>query len=206
MNLPTVTEEPEEEEEEERNQIEKLWKKKKSRSMRAHIEHYVMHQQVGDDIQNLDIVSMCKGGKNERISLGLELLRHRKSGEVVNSHCECAAGIGPHGTCKHVVSALLTMEIFVSYGILYISKSSTETLRTFKSPRKLYGREPVVDINNHDDPRPERFLNRLEFVDKFKMTILNSQLNTSWKYSFGSASLKAAIFDHDYLAQPFTHY
>ncbi|CAB4060680.1 unnamed protein product [Lepeophtheirus salmonis] len=158
-------------------------------------------------------------GKNERLGLGLELRGIKRkhtstlfSGKVVNSHCECVAGIGLHGTCKHVGSAFLIIENCVSNGILYISKSSTETLQTFKRPTKLYVGEPVVPektisgVNNDDDSRPERFRNRPEFVDEFKMTILNSQLITSWKYSSGSASLKTAILDHEYLAQSFIYY
>uniref|UniRef100_A0A0K2VD85 SWIM-type domain-containing protein n=1 Tax=Lepeophtheirus salmonis TaxID=72036 RepID=A0A0K2VD85_LEPSM len=62
-----------------------------------------------------------------------------KSGEVINGHYECAARIGSHGTCKHVVSALLIMENFVSNGIVYISKSSNETLQTFKRSRTRSG-------------------------------------------------------------------
>ncbi|CAB4070413.1 unnamed protein product [Lepeophtheirus salmonis] len=94
---------------------------------KAHIDQYIIQRQVGDDIQNLDIAPMRK-------------VRQKS----LKSHCECVAGIGPHGTCKHVVSALLIMENFVSNDDVYLSKSSKETLQTFKSPRKLYGGEPVV--------------------------------------------------------------
>ncbi|CAB4054702.1 MKL [Lepeophtheirus salmonis] len=45
---------------------------------KAHIEHYVIHRQVGDDIQNLDIASMRKGEKMKETVLALSFVESKE--------------------------------------------------------------------------------------------------------------------------------
>ncbi|XP_014669636.1 PREDICTED: uncharacterized protein LOC106810716 [Priapulus caudatus] len=84
-----------------------------------------------------------------------------QTGDVINSHCECPAGRGPHGTCKHVAAVLLVLEKFSESGDLMIGKSCTEDLQTFHKPRKNYQGSPIKAQNLPeesgyylDDPRP----------------------------------------------------
>ena len=61
-------------------------------------------------------------------------------GDVVNSHCECPAGKGPHGTCKHIAALLLALVTAVEEGTLSgMNESCTDKLQTFHKPTKRYG-------------------------------------------------------------------
>ena len=139
------------------------------------------------------------------------------NGEIINTHCECPAGLGPHGTCKHLTAVLLVLSIFVKDGILHISKSCTETLQTFQKPRKLHHGSPLKAENIgkgltklDDDPWPQIFCNRPSFQDAVKNKTINfvhqSGLDISMRYAFSKANLGAAVQDHSYLSQPFTEF
>ena len=43
------------------------------------------------------------GAEMKKTSYICQLTVKKESGEAQNSHCDCPAGAGPHGTCKHVV-------------------------------------------------------------------------------------------------------
>ena len=59
-------------------------------------------------------------------------------GEVINTDCECPAGKGPHGTCKHVAALLVMMSNFLQTGELTMKKGCTDVLQTFHKPQKTY--------------------------------------------------------------------
>jgi hypothetical protein len=65
------------------------------------------------------------------------------NGEVKNSHCECPAGQGPHATCKHITCILIILHKFVESGELRVAKSCTETLQSFKKPRRMHDGGPI---------------------------------------------------------------
>ena len=65
-------------------------------------------------------------------------LRLDTDGNVVNSHCECPAGKGPHGTCKHAAAVLLMLAAFAADKKLLVSRSCTEQLQTFHKPKRLH--------------------------------------------------------------------
>ena len=58
--------------------------------------------------------------------------------EVRNSDCECPAGKGPNGTCKHIAAILIMLSDFVNTGHLNIQRTCTENLQTFHVPRKRH--------------------------------------------------------------------
>jgi len=140
-----------------------------------------------------------------------------KNGEIENSHCECPAGIGPHGTCKHLTAALLVLVRFVKTGELRVVKSCTETLQNFQTPKKLHQGSPVKaekigkGLSLDDvDPRPECFRNRASYQDDVRNLTVNfafrSGLDIAMRHTFSKANLSLAILDHDYLPLPFTRY
>ena len=65
-------------------------------------------------------------------------LRLDISGNVINSHCECPAGKGPHGTCKHVAAVLLMLTVFAEDGKLSVKHNCTEKLQTFHKPKRRH--------------------------------------------------------------------
>jgi len=96
-----------------------------------------------------------------------------QSGEVRNSHCECPGGMGPHATCKHIVSVILVLVHFISTKEIVISKSCTETLQSFHQPKRLKLSSPVKAeklgenlTDADDDPRPLCLRNRPQYNDE----------------------------------------
>lgn len=140
-----------------------------------------------------------------------------KTGEVLNSHCECPSGIGPHGSCKHLTATLIVLATFVKDGELRVVKSCTETLQTFQKPTKLHQGSPIKAENigkglslDDSDPRPKCFRNRPCYQDDVRNLTVNfalrSGLDVAMRYTFPKANLSSAILDHDYLSLPFTQY
>lgn len=138
-------------------------------------------------------------------------------GEVRNSHCECPGGMGPHATCKHVVSILLVLIHFVSTGEIIIAKSCTEQLQSFHRPKKAHTGSPLKAeelgediVENDDDPRPVCLRNRPQYNDEVAMKTINfsfhSGLDIAFRYSLPAADLSAAAEDHFYLKQDFRTY
>lgn len=56
----------------------------------------------------------------------------------MNSHCECPAGKGSHGTCKLVAAVLLMVESFAKKGNLAVRKGCTDNLQSSHVPKKIY--------------------------------------------------------------------
>lgn len=56
----------------------------------------------------------------------------------MNSHCECPAGRGPHGTCKHIATVFLMMKEFTESGTLRVAKTATDNLMMFNKPKTVY--------------------------------------------------------------------
>lgn len=46
-------------------------------------------------------------------SYTFKLKLDKVTGDILNSHCECPAGRGPHSTCKHVAAVALMLSKFV---------------------------------------------------------------------------------------------
>lgn len=242
------------------------------------VEKYVKYRQTTDRLANSDSSAMKQGLKlfdcavaalslymsdtdklymsgivsasmKKRVQYNVKLILHKNSGEIQQSDCECPAGKGPHATCKHIVAAFLVISHFKECGILHVTKSCTETLQSFKQPRKLHTGSPMKAENmdfakkrktglpstaststaaastappggatqaaatsnsDDDDPRPLQFRNRPGYQDDVRNTTVNfcyfSDMDITWRYSFGKANLQTAATDHDYLQQPFTCY
>lgn len=62
----------------------------------------------------------------------------KRTGDTLNSDCECPAGKGPHGTCKHLAAVLLMLQHFTETGSIVIDKSCTENLQLFHKPKSTY--------------------------------------------------------------------
>ncbi len=61
-----------------------------------------------------------------------------QNGDIINSHCECPSGKGPHGTCKHVAAMIRLLITFVAEGTTNVAKSCTEKLQSHHQPTKIY--------------------------------------------------------------------
>ena len=129
-----------------------------------------------------------------------------------------AGGIGPHGTCKHIVAILIVIADFKQTGKISISKSCTETLQCFHKPKKLHTGSPQkaeqlcnkLNEETDDDPRPKHMRMRPSYSGEVMMKTINfsffSGLDIAFRYNGEKANLQAAAQDHDYLERDFRSY
>jgi len=141
-----------------------------------------------------------------------------KIGEITSTSCDCPAGLGPHGTCKHLTATILVLSDFVQKGDLKVVKSCTQTLQTFQKPTKLHCGSPIKAENlgkrpfegQDEDPRPKHLRNRPSFIDEVRSKTVNfvyqAGLDLAMRYTFPKANLSTAVSDHDYLKRPYTEY
>lgn len=136
--------------------------------------------------------------------------------EPIHSHCECPAGVGPKGTCKHIAAVLLCLYKFAIEGELLVGKACTEELQTFHHPAKKHKGSPLKAEqmgkrrNDFDDPRPLKFRNRPGYNDRVQNLITNfafqSEIDICARYAYKKADLQTASNDHDYCKLPFLEY
>lgn len=79
------------------------------------------------------ISGIVKAAMKKKLSYNFKLKLNVR-GEVVNSSCECPAGKGPHGCCKHVAAVLIMLQEFKETGNLEMVLSCTEILQAFHQP------------------------------------------------------------------------
>ena len=202
-----------------------------------HINQYVIHRQAADHQSIGDLKAIQKGklvaedsvaalstfqdenftflsgtvnaSMKKRLSYSVKLVI-QQSGEIRNSHCECPGGMGPHGTCKHVVAVLLVVSDFKTTGKVTISKSCTETLQSFNRPKQAHNGSPVKAENlgskleeEDDDPRPAHLRNLPGYSDQVLMKVVNfsyySGIDIAFRYMGPKADMTSASRDHDYL-------
>ena len=154
----------------------------------------------------------------KKVSYNVKLIIEKSNIQIKNSHCECPSGKGPQSSCKHVSASLLVLEKFAATGVLNISKSCTETLQSFNTPKKIHkgGAMTIEKIcgqksdEEDDDPRPKHLRknpNVMSHLQNLTTSFaLRSGIDVSWRYLFPKASLVAASHDHDYLKDKFPVY
>nr|XP_018672111.1 uncharacterized protein LOC108950584 [Ciona intestinalis] len=141
-------------------------------------------------------------------------------GEILNTECECAAGKGPHCTCKHVASVCYLLMHTKTSGTVLLQKSCTSQLQMFHHPTKFHRGPPVtveemaketgVNETIFDDPRREEHRNMEGYQDHVRRCVVQYCASTSksitLRYLYNTACLITAQMDHDYLSLPFVEY
>ncbi|XP_056005265.1 uncharacterized protein LOC125664437 [Ostrea edulis] len=155
-----------------------------------------------------------------KVTYNFKLKFDKNSGDILNSHCECPAGRGPHGTCKHLAAVAIVLLSCSEGKGLRIQRSCTENLQTFHKPKHSYSGSPVKaeDLPRKrnltddflNDPRPEHLKGVAGYPDRVRNMVLNHCAETSdnltYRYLIEKANIQAAVLDHDYLERPFTEY
>ena len=102
----------------------------------------------------------------KKVQYSVKFVLNSATAEVQNSHCECPAGMGPHGTCKHIIAALMSVSDFSISKNLTIQQCCTSELQKFHHPKRLHIGSPVKAeqmgqglAEEDDDPRPKKFRN-----------------------------------------------
>ena len=148
-----------------------------------------------------------------KMTYNMKLVIDGETGEIYQATCECPAGRGPTGSCKHVVTVLLALVKFAKEGVLQVQLSCTEKLQTFKRPTRAHQGSPVhaEDLGKsydfEHDPRPKRYRNWSGRMDHIYNATTNfcaqSGLDITMRYAYlNKADLQAADIHHDYLKAP----
>ena len=159
---------------------------------------------------------IVRAAMKKKVTYSLKLKLNDR-GEILNSHCECPAGRGPHGTCKHVAALCLMIKIFKYEDILLTNKSCTERLQTFHQPKRRYGGSPIkaeemTSKRKHkdSDPRPTKY-RRLTYYNDFLRNMMinfraeeNDDLTAG--YIYPKADIQTAGEDHWYDELVMTEY
>jgi hypothetical protein len=128
-------------------------------------------------------------------------------GIVQECQCECAAGMGPHAHCKHVVALLYGLVKFSDGGQFQTAKTCTEKLQTFHHAKKHLGspvkaEKLVLPISKEVDfdPRPRKFIRQTHYSDHFRNTCINSCImyDSPISQCFPPANPLAVLVDHCY--------
>ncbi|XP_046557558.1 uncharacterized protein LOC124266795 [Haliotis rubra] len=132
-----------------------------------------------------------------------------EDGSVVEGQCECAAGQGPSGHCKHICAVLFAMHTFSTTGDLLTEETCTQRLQTFHKSKPYTG-SPIkaadLDLCNSElgvifDPRPVKYRKVTNYPDYFRNVWLNHPCVNTLPVSqmFPPADPFAVNHDHDYL-------
>ncbi|KAH3815048.1 hypothetical protein DPMN_143567 [Dreissena polymorpha] len=77
------------------------------------------------------VKSSCRAEMNKKIDLYVVDISFTKHGFVHDAQCECGAGEGPFGHCKHVGTVLYFSVKCVQSGEVKVESSFTEQLQSF---------------------------------------------------------------------------
>lgn len=162
---------------------------------------------------------IVRAAMKKKVSYNVKLKVSSRTAEIMNSDCECPAGKGPHGTCKHVAALLGMLEVFTRTGDLLCRKSCTDKLQTFHHPHKAYDGSPLKmhtlrkrkrTNDNDDDPRPSKYRKWAgygQFVNNLTTNYcFHSGKQVAFRYLNPKADLQAAMLEHDYTLLPFAEY
>lgn len=63
-----------------------------------------------------------------KVTYNYKIRLEKQPGDILSSHCECPAGKGQNGTCKHLAAVMVMLEKFIGLGELTgIEKTCTES-------------------------------------------------------------------------------
>ncbi|XP_071180991.1 uncharacterized protein [Mytilus edulis] len=204
------------------------------------IEAYFVYRMAEDNVYSGDLQSMTKGQlmfeshrvlacsilKNDngifvsgvvgaamkkKVTYNYRLKLEKSSGDPLNSHCECPAGRGPHGSCKHVAAVLIMISDFITTGNVNTGRSCTDTLMMFTKPKSSYSGSPVKAEKLPTkrklapvylaDPRPLKYRNCPCYNDHIKNTVTNfcsvSSMDLSIRYLYEKADIQVTQSDVD---------
>jgi len=142
-------------------------------------------------------------------------VRLAQDGSISETQCECAAGVGPHAACKHVVAILFAMCDFSLNCKLKLHLTCTQKLQTFHKSKPFLA-SPVKashlkighsNTNNNDlhyDPRPADCRNTPQYGSYVRNTIINYRGlhgdSVPLAQLYEPANRYALEHDHDYSA------
>ena len=111
-----------------------------------------------------------------------------QNGHILETECECAAGMGPSACRKHIQAALLALVDFTSGKPPKLEQTCTVQLQSFHKPRHLHTGSPVQARNLkmrrkpleslNFDPHPVKFWKMPGYPDFVRNLTLNFAVNS----------------------------
>ena len=155
------------------------------------------------------IKSECRAQMKKSVTYKLDIAVDC-DGCIVESQCECAAGMGPNAHCKHVCCLLLALYNFSSSGEILTEETCTQRLQTFHRSKAFKGSPikavnlPLAEIKGTSvsfDPRPVEYRKRDGYSVYFRSIWVNHKNISSLPISqlYPPANMYAIASDHDYL-------
>lgn len=151
--------------------------------------------------------SACRAQMRRNVSYQVDVCVD-EDGCVVETQCECAAGMGPTAHCKHVCAVLLAISKFSSTKEILTEETCTQRIQTFHHCKQYSGSPlksadlPLArqDIDINFDPRPNKFKKRKGYNDEFRSICINHSSMNKLPISqlFPPANTHAVDLDHDY--------
>lgn len=173
-------------------------------------EKFLRYFRLATEDDKLFVRSSCHAEMRKAISYQVDIVLD-KSGLILESQCECGAGMGPHAHCKHVCIVLYGAYMFTMKNTVKTEETCTQKLQNFHKCKKFIGSPlkasqlevPGADefTNMNFDPRPAHLRNNPGYGDFFRNTCLNfSGVSTMPIFQlFTPANSLAVAHDHDYL-------
>ena len=161
---------------------------------------------------SLDFIrSACRAEMKKTVNYIVDISL-KKNGYVQGTQCECGAGEGPYGHCKHIRAVLYACCKFIKTGDFKVETSCTEKLQTFHKSKKhkgspLKSRDSDLNLGGADicdikdfDPRPSQYRKMEGYSAFFYNTCMNFRgiSRTPIFQTFEPANIRAYANDHDY--------
>ncbi len=133
---------------------------------------HVQSIQIASNINRVYCRCRCLPEMKKNIVYRIEVVLKSSEGDIVEAKCDCPAGTGPHGSCKHIAAFCYALEEFCRIRSLRPPESCTSQPQSWNQPRKR--RLDPCDVSEiqfvkHEygkikkpprpllyDPRPER--------------------------------------------------
>ena len=98
--------------------------------------------------------TQCRAKMRRTITYDIDISLD-EHGNIQETQCECAAGMGPHAHCKHIRAAFLPLISFTEGKCMKLELTCTETTQSFHRPRRLHNGSPIksddLELSNTTD-------------------------------------------------------
>jgi hypothetical protein len=180
------------------------------RIQRLYNEHFLRYFRMSTVNDSVFIKSSCHAEMKKGVCYTIDI-ELNSGGSILEAQCECAAGMGPQAHCKHVCATLYAATMFLKKKTIKTEETCTQKLQSFHKCKKYIGSPLKVntldmpgadEFTNIDfDPRPDRFINNVNYTDHFRNSMLNFPGISKMPIfqTFKPANARAVAKDHDYL-------
>ena len=79
--------------------------------------------------EKVTYMSKCLPEMKKNITYTINLVVSLQGGDIVSASCGCPAGMGPHGSCKHIAAMCYTLEDFTKLKVTTDHISCTSKLQ-----------------------------------------------------------------------------